>query len=77
MTPWPLSLSVSQDVLLACDFEDSDCPELQNDNSNEIDWARISNGTPTEFTGPSTGASDSTFYIYFESSSDVDNDVGR
>lgn len=54
--------------LSAADFESGfgDWVNITGDDSH--DWTRDSEGTPTPNTGPAGGASDSTWYIYLETS---------
>ncbi|NVJ51384.1 MAG: right-handed parallel beta-helix repeat-containing protein [Gammaproteobacteria bacterium] len=50
------------------DFESTSSPWI-NAPMDDSDWLRDSNGTPSSGTGPLTGADNSAFYYFFETSS--------
>ncbi|TQV84957.1 PKD domain-containing protein [Aliikangiella coralliicola] len=55
-------------VLSTSDFE-SDLGDWNNSpTGDDYDWTRDSNGTPSSNTGPSSGAGNSDYYLYFETS---------
>ncbi|MBN1766242.1 MAG: hypothetical protein JW860_13360 [Sedimentisphaerales bacterium] len=56
------------EVLSSADFE-SGFGEWVNVTGDTTDWLRDSGGTPTNKTGPASGANGSTWYVYLETSS--------
>lgn len=62
-----LSSSVRDESLLSSDSFETDFGNWPNAAGNTSDWQRISGGTPTSNTGPSS-AYDGSYYIYVETS---------
>ncbi|MCI0498283.1 MAG: M12 family metallo-peptidase, partial [Planctomycetales bacterium] len=52
-------------VLNECDFENGFC-DWVNVGGDTTDWTRLSGNTPSNSTGPSSGANGSTWYVYVE-----------
>jgi hypothetical protein len=57
-----------------CGFEES-WEDWTNLLSDDVNWFRDSDGTPTLRTGPDSGANGSTWYVYFESGDADEGDV--
>ena len=64
---------------MSCDFELGFCTWIQ-DHTDDFDWTRDNDGTPSSDTGPSidhTTQTDSGYYIYIETSVNTENEAAR